>query len=63
MLGTTRNAAALLAMASLASFATAQPAIGDPAPDFKIQEALGDVPATMAGLRGRAVLLDLFATW
>jgi len=48
----------------LALSASAQPAVGDPAPEIALEAVLGyDGPATLAGLRGRVVVVELWATW
>lgn len=61
-------ASALLALGLLAP-ASAGPTppgaidAGDKAPDFECKEAVNaDGPLTLAGLRGRVVLLELFST-
>jgi hypothetical protein len=41
----------------------AQTAAGDQAPDFEIETALNGATSRLADLDGKAVLLDLFATW
>ncbi|WP_412062317.1 redoxin domain-containing protein [Rubrivirga sp. IMCC45206] len=55
---------ALLAFCLLVPAVIAQPAVGDPAPEIALEAVLGsDGPATLAALRGRAVVLELWATW
>ena len=58
-------ASALLALGLLApaSAGPAGPDVGDLAPDFECKEAVNaDAPFTLADLRGRVVLLELFST-
>ena len=51
-------------LALLTLYAQAQPAVGDPAPEIALEATVGvEGPATLAGLAGRAVVLELWATW
>lgn len=40
-----------------------QSLVGKPAPELKGTEWLGSVPQTLAGLKGKVVMLDFWATW
>ncbi|MDQ3817784.1 MAG: TlpA family protein disulfide reductase, partial [Acidobacteriota bacterium] len=37
--------------------------IGEPAPEIKVKEWINSAPLSLAGLRGRIVLLEFWATW
>lgn len=56
--------APLACLFTLCAVGRAQPAVGDPAPEIAIETALGyDGPTTLAELRGRAVVMEMWATW
>ncbi|MEO0481617.1 MAG: hypothetical protein AAF196_19270 [Planctomycetota bacterium] len=43
--------------------AMAQPAVGSEAPEFEVQGAYNDAPASFAEFRGKLVMIEFFATW
>ena len=59
----TRQALLVPLILGLSAPLRAQIAAGESAPDFSITDALNDGPKNLGELNGRAVLLDLFATW
>lgn len=60
--GHTARAAGWLALLATASLAVAAPAQGAPAPDFTLTDLSGQ-SLQLSKLRGKAVVLDFFATW
>lgn len=56
-------AAALTALACLATPATAQVEAGVPAPSFDIADARDTGIKDFHALRGKVLMLDFFATW
>jgi hypothetical protein len=53
----------VLAVGMLACASAAQPRPGQQAPEFAIEKAWNGGPKTFAEMKGRAVMLDFFATW
>ncbi len=51
------------AVTALSLSLPAQLAAGTDAPEFKISAALNGGPTDLSELNGKAVLLELFATW
>lgn len=52
-----------LAAAVLTGAASAQVAVGTPAPEFDFQASFNDAPASFAEFEGKLVLVEFFATW
>ena len=55
---------ALILLATLGTSALAQPKVGDLASEIQLEATIGHSgPATLGELRGRAVVLEMWATW
>ncbi|HTF87182.1 MAG TPA: hypothetical protein VK843_02150 [Planctomycetota bacterium] len=51
------------ALMSLAATVTVQDSIGKPPPEFKATKWYNTAPITLADIKGKAVLLQVFRTW
>lgn len=60
---TNRFGAALVGAVALALPLAAQPSAGDKAPNITIDATFNGAATSFDDLNGKAVLLDLFATW
>ena len=58
-----RTSITLGALAALALPASAQLAVGDPAPNFEAEWLNFEEGHSLADLRGRVVLIDFWRTW
>lgn len=52
-----------LALGLLAGALAAQPQPGEPAPEFAIDKGWNGAPKAFADMKGKAVMLEFFATW
>ena len=55
--------AGTLALGMLAGALRAQPQPGQPAPEFAIDKSWNGGPKAFADMKGKAVMLEFFATW
>ena len=57
------NLAWPIVLGALVTLAAAQPRLGDPAPEVPFKEVLQGDYASLSAMRGKLVMVDLFATW
>jgi hypothetical protein len=58
-----RNLASTFVLGALVSLAAAQPRLGDQAPEVPFKEVVQGDYASLSAMRGKLVMVDLFATW